>query len=427
MDFETSTYECFSEGLAHTDRIVRDTCLSYLKDQPVRTLEQTRCVLEGLEADGHQRFRYLHLLKGFPLDRDALGRVLELCIKWDAEGESLAVTRLLSWASLGAGHDIGAVVEFVGKAEGLDAGQLLVDLRERQAVWQLSLEEGIARLEALAAAMGDASEYPHAEIGKAEVIVDYLAKEHASARLEAVAEGWLQLEVDPSLGDTDCWKIGMAIDLCGKLKLASNLERILPLYELDYDWHDNLIVPAIRAFGSDDALLAIRERWESLSETQRLFLSDLFESSSLPGMEDFYRQQMDSDAMDYLENSRFAIGYANYGTSEALSTAQAYLEQHPENPELCVLAEFLYTHYRLRGVEGSIVESLGESIRAEEARIEEHQGFFSNLGALGARQPAPSLPLVEPHNGTMVRASDKVGRNDPCPCGSGKKYKKCCL
>jgi SEC-C motif-containing protein len=24
------------------------------------------------------------------------------------------------------------------------------------------------------------------------------------------------------------------------------------------------------------------------------------------------------------------------------------------------------------------------------------------------------------------RASPKVGRNDPCPCGSGKKYKKCC-
>jgi SEC-C motif-containing protein len=24
------------------------------------------------------------------------------------------------------------------------------------------------------------------------------------------------------------------------------------------------------------------------------------------------------------------------------------------------------------------------------------------------------------------RASPKVGRNEPCPCGSGKKYKKCC-
>ena len=22
---------------------------------------------------------------------------------------------------------------------------------------------------------------------------------------------------------------------------------------------------------------------------------------------------------------------------------------------------------------------------------------------------------------------DKIGRNDPCPCGSGKKYKQCCL
>jgi SEC-C motif-containing protein len=26
-----------------------------------------------------------------------------------------------------------------------------------------------------------------------------------------------------------------------------------------------------------------------------------------------------------------------------------------------------------------------------------------------------------------VRVGPKVGRNDPCPCGSGKKYKKCCL
>jgi uncharacterized protein YecA (UPF0149 family) len=26
-----------------------------------------------------------------------------------------------------------------------------------------------------------------------------------------------------------------------------------------------------------------------------------------------------------------------------------------------------------------------------------------------------------------VRITPKVGRNEPCPCGSGKKYKKCCL
>ena len=31
------------------------------------------------------------------------------------------------------------------------------------------------------------------------------------------------------------------------------------------------------------------------------------------------------------------------------------------------------------------------------------------------------VPLDEPYT-----AEPKVGRNDPCPCGSGKKYKKCC-
>ena len=27
----------------------------------------------------------------------------------------------------------------------------------------------------------------------------------------------------------------------------------------------------------------------------------------------------------------------------------------------------------------------------------------------------------------MMRDGPKIGRNDACPCGSGKKYKKCCL
>lgn len=28
---------------------------------------------------------------------------------------------------------------------------------------------------------------------------------------------------------------------------------------------------------------------------------------------------------------------------------------------------------------------------------------------------------------TLVRATPKLGRNDPCHCGSGRKYKKCCM
>jgi len=30
------------------------------------------------------------------------------------------------------------------------------------------------------------------------------------------------------------------------------------------------------------------------------------------------------------------------------------------------------------------------------------------------------------HPKTIVRQDPKIGRNDPCLCGSGKKFKKCC-
>jgi uncharacterized protein len=30
------------------------------------------------------------------------------------------------------------------------------------------------------------------------------------------------------------------------------------------------------------------------------------------------------------------------------------------------------------------------------------------------------------HTSELRRSTPKVGRNDPCPCGSGKKYKRCC-
>jgi preprotein translocase subunit SecA len=40
----------------------------------------------------------------------------------------------------------------------------------------------------------------------------------------------------------------------------------------------------------------------------------------------------------------------------------------------------------------------------------------ARMAGAGDRQPVQQV----------VRSSAKVGRNDPCPCGSGKKYKKCC-
>ena len=37
-----------------------------------------------------------------------------------------------------------------------------------------------------------------------------------------------------------------------------------------------------------------------------------------------------------------------------------------------------------------------------------------------------TLYLEQKKSGTVRREGKKIGRNDPCPCGSGKKYKQCC-
>ena len=46
--------------------------------------------------------------------------------------------------------------------------------------------------------------------------------------------------------------------------------------------------------------------------------------------------------------------------------------------------------------------------------------------AFAARAPAEARGDYGRRPGTVRRQVPKVGRNDPCPCGSGKKYKKCC-
>lgn len=41
--------------------------------------------------------------------------------------------------------------------------------------------------------------------------------------------------------------------------------------------------------------------------------------------------------------------------------------------------------------------------------------------------PIPLIGLEPVSNRSQKRQGPKVGRNDPCPCGNGKKYKKCCM
>lgn len=68
----------------------------------------------------------------------------------------------------------------------------------------------------------------------------------------------------------------------------------------------------------------------------------------------------------------------------------------------------------------SDVEEMEERRRQEEAKIRRDYQHAQAEALVGAEE-AEALASKQP----QVREGEKVGRNDPCPCGSGKKYKQC--
>ncbi|MCU0231962.1 MAG: SEC-C domain-containing protein, partial [Acidobacteria bacterium] len=57
--------------------------------------------------------------------------------------------------------------------------------------------------------------------------------------------------------------------------------------------------------------------------------------------------------------------------------------------------------------------------REEERRRREQEAIFQAASRSRAGEEAKQAQTVRKKEGT------ETGRNDPCPCGSGKKYKKC--
>ena len=55
----------------------------------------------------------------------------------------------------------------------------------------------------------------------------------------------------------------------------------------------------------------------------------------------------------------------------------------------------------------------------------ENHGMDAEFNFESALEDYLSTDFGDLEEGTIVKG-EKIGRNDPCPCGSGKKYKKCC-
>jgi preprotein translocase subunit SecA len=67
------------------------------------------------------------------------------------------------------------------------------------------------------------------------------------------------------------------------------------------------------------------------------------------------------------------------------------------------------------------LDAASESINEDMSQVKDLQYQHADISADTAETEKPVATAVAP-----VRSGPKVGRNDPCPCGSGKKYKACC-
>lgn len=87
-------------------------------------------------------------------------------------------------------------------------------------------------------------------------------------------------------------------------------------------------------------------------------------------------------------------------------------------------------------IDQEIVEQVFKSFAAEEMfarkvfNTERETFIHEEFSAMSANPAKPvkrdPMPDIKIPRDSYKRATPKVGRNEPCPCGSGKKYKKCC-
>ena len=113
--------------------------------------------------------------------------------------------------------------------------------------------------------------------------------------------------------------------------------------------------------------------------------------------------------MDHLKEG---IGLRGYGQKNPLNEYKREAFNLFSNMIETVKLQTIKTLMHVRLMQQDEVERM-----EEERRQRQEQEMRLNKGAAG-EGAKPQEPLK--------REGDKVGRNAPCPCGSGKKYKKCC-
>jgi preprotein translocase subunit SecA len=126
-----------------------------------------------------------------------------------------------------------------------------------------------------------------------------------------------------------------------------------------------------------------------------------------------------------MEELRRSIGLRSYGQKDPLveykGEAYHFFEELMTNVRLQICTGLFRSASNLASFE-NMLSILARSARTEGPATPVAAGPEAASPANGRASPEPELQLPKV---TIRRDTPKVGRNDPCPCGSGKKYKHC--
>ena len=127
--------------------------------------------------------------------------------------------------------------------------------------------------------------------------------------------------------------------------------------------------------------------------------------------------------MDYLRQGIYLRGYAQkQPKQEYKKEAFELFSDMLENVKREVVT--LLSRVRIRSDEE--VQALEAAERQQaEARLSQSQFQHQDVGGYSADEEAAQVQAAQQGIAQAQRDEPKIGRNDPCPCGSGKKYKHC--
>ncbi|WP_219620114.1 SEC-C metal-binding domain-containing protein [Bacillus sp. T33-2] len=167
---------------------------------------------------------------------------------------------------------------------------------------------------------------------------------------------------------------------------------------------------ALIAFQSDEVVEAVAEMMSDSDDI--IFPVSVLANTKTPlaveKLRELYKKTTDD------ENKTMIIeALCHQLTEEALPEIEQFAKEG-YNSYLVEVENLLYGFHKVMGIDHP---KLQQWRQIAEDREEEFRKLQS--GEKG-RAPDPLDP------GIPYRNTEKVGRNDPCPCGSGKKYKKCC-